>query len=164
MLYLAAILPLCSSTFIDNLAPRLDNKGAIMDSHDFAIHKVPGTPGYIMVSIAYGLCEEPAAKGCDQTSTHCGFQPNHTINVWTSPDLSSGSWELLTTAVSLANRPPGTIFRPDFIWNPHSQSIVLWFNWLNAVGVCAFFFFCGPLAPRPRPAPPPHPRPPRPAR
>lgn len=41
----------------------------------------------------------------------------------------------MTTAVSLANRPPGTIFRPDAIWNPVTQNVVLWYNWLNAQGV-----------------------------
>ena len=105
-----------------------------MDSHDFSLHKYPGLPGYVMVSIAYGSCKEPEAQGCDQTPDKCGFQLNHTINVWTSSDLSSGSWQLLTTAVSLANRPPGTIYRPDAIWNPHTQQVVLWYNWLYANG------------------------------
>ena len=131
----AASLCLCArATFIDNLAPRRDSAGAVMDSHDFSLRKYPGTAGYTMVSIAYGECREPASQGCDQTPDKCGFQPNHTINVWQSPDLSSGSWSLVTTAVSLDNRPPGTIYRPDAIWNPHSKSVVLWYNWLNAQG------------------------------
>lgn len=136
--YLASLvlsLGLCHGTFIDNLSPRLDNQGSIMDSHDFSIHKYPGTPGYTLVGISYGECKEPANKGCDQTADKCGFQPNHTINVFTSSDLSSGSWNHVTTAVSLDNRPPGTIFRPDAIWNPHTNNVVLWYNWLNAQGV-----------------------------
>ena len=122
------------ATFIDNLVPRRDTMGAIMDSHDFSIHKYPGTAGYTMVSIGYGECVEPAGHGCDSTPDHCGFQPNHTINVWSSLDLSSGSWSFVTTAVSVDNRPPGTIYRPDAIWNPHTQQVVLWYNWLNAAG------------------------------
>ena len=122
------------ATFIDNLVPRRDTTGAIMDSHDFSIHKFPGTTGYTMVSISYGECVEPAGHGCDSTPDHCGFQPNHTINVWSSADLSSGSWSFVTTAVSVDNRPPGTIYRPDAIWNPHTQQVVLWYNWLNAAG------------------------------
>jgi hypothetical protein len=47
------------ATFIDNLVPRRDMTGAIMDSHDFSIHKYPGTTGYTMVSIGYGECVEP---------------------------------------------------------------------------------------------------------
>ena len=131
---LLAALPPARATFIDNLVPRRDSTGAIMDSHDFSIHKYPGTSGYTMVSIGYGLCEEPKGLGCDSTPDHCGFQPNHTINVWSSPDLSSGSWTFVTTAVSVDNRPPGTIYRPDAIWNPHTNSVVLWYNWLNAAG------------------------------
>ena len=88
-----------------------------------------------MCSIAYGECKEPANQGCDETPDKCGFQPNHTINIWRSPDLSTGSWEFVTAAVTLENRPPGTIYRPDAIWNPHTNEVVLWFNWLNAEGV-----------------------------
>lgn len=124
-----------ASTFIDNTVPRLDISGAIMDSHDFSLHKYPNLPGYYLVSIAYGDCHEPAKQGCDQTPDKCGFQPNHTINVWHSNDLSSGTWTKVTTAVDLSNRPPGTIFRPDAVWNPNTNEVVLWYNWLNAQGV-----------------------------
>lgn len=118
---LASLLAAASSaTFINNLVPRLDSAGAIMDAHDFSMHKFPGL-GYVLTAISYGECFEPAGRGCDQTPDHCGFQPNHTINVWTSPDLSSGSWVHLTTAVDLANRPPGTIYRPDATWNPNTN-------------------------------------------
>ena len=132
---IASLFALATATFINNLAPRLDVNGQIMDSHDFSIHKYPGMLGYTMVSIAYGTCMEPANQGCDQTGDKCGFQPNHTINVWNSPDLSSGSWKHVTTAVDLSNRPPGTIYRPDGIWNPNTQEMVIWYNWLNSQGV-----------------------------
>jgi hypothetical protein len=124
-----------SATFINNLIPRRDVDGLIIDGHDFSLRKYPNRPGYTMCSIAYGECKEPANQGCDQTPDKCGFQPNHTINIWRSPDLSTGSWEFVTAAVTLENRPPGTIYRPDAIWNPHTNEVVLWFNWLNAQGV-----------------------------
>jgi len=38
---------------------------------------------------------EPANLGCDQTSDHCGFQLNHTVNAWRSRTLASGSWEFV---------------------------------------------------------------------
>lgn len=60
-------------TTINNLVPRLDNKGAIMDSHDFSLRLYPDGY-YYMTSVAYGGCTEPANLGCDQTSDHCGFQ------------------------------------------------------------------------------------------
>jgi hypothetical protein len=63
-----------------------------------------------------------------------------TINVWKSRDLSSGSWQFVTEAVGEANRVDGTIFRPDGIWNPNTQEVVLWYNWLNAAGQYMGFF------------------------
>jgi hypothetical protein len=53
-----------------------------------------------MHAMSYGLCEEPAGQGCDQTPDHCGFLPDHNISIWSSPDLSSGSWEYVGNAVS----------------------------------------------------------------
>jgi hypothetical protein len=137
---LAVLLPsLAASTFFDNLAPRLDNTGAIMDSHDFSLRTYPGDPSfYYMTSIAYGTCKEPAGKGCDQTADHCGFQFNHSINVWKSADLSSGSWQFVAEAVSEAQRVDGTIFRPDGIWNPHTSQWVLYYNAPNYVGYSAY--------------------------
>ena len=105
---------------------------------DFSLRKVPGDNNYYMTSIGYGLCKEPIGFGCDQTSDHCGFQPNHTINVWKSADLSSGSWQFVTEAVSEAQRVSGTIFRPDGIWNPNTATWVLWYNAPNYVGYSAY--------------------------
>lgn len=136
---LAALIPtLCGATFFNNNVPRLDNTGQIMDSHDFSLRKVPNDPFYYMTSIAYGTCMEPTGYGCDQTPDKCGFQANHTINVWKSRDLSSGSWEFVTEAVSEAQRVSGTIFRPDGIWNPNTNTWVLWYNAPNYVGYSAY--------------------------
>jgi hypothetical protein len=124
---------------INNMAPRLDNTGAIMDSHDFSLHKYPGDPShYYMTSIAYGTCKEPTGQGCDQTKDHCGFQFNHSIRVWRSADLSSGSWEFVTEAVSEAQRVDGTIFRPDGIWNPNTNTWVLYYNAPDYAGYSAY--------------------------
>ena len=126
------------ATFFDNMSPRRDNTGAIMDSHDFSLRRIPNDPNYYMTSISYGLCKEPAKLGCDQTADHCGFQPNHTINVWKSADLSSGSWEFVTTAISEKQRVDGTIFRPDGIWNPNTNTWVIWYNAPNYAGYSAY--------------------------
>lgn len=107
-----------------------------MDSHDFSLRKLGDT--YYMTSIAYGLCMEPKGLGCDQTADHCGFQPNHTINVWSSKTLASGSWEFVTQAIDEAQRVPGTIFRPDGIWNPATSTWVLWYNAPDYQGYTAY--------------------------
>lgn len=43
------------SITINNLEPRLDNNGNIMDSHDFSLHLYPDGY-YYMTSVAYGPC------------------------------------------------------------------------------------------------------------
>lgn len=69
----AAACVVCTPTTINNLVPRLDNKGNIMDSHDFSLYLYPD--GYFyLTSVAYGGCTEPANLGCDQTPDKCGFQ------------------------------------------------------------------------------------------
>ena len=107
-----------ATTTIDNLSPRRDITGAVMDAHDFSLHRVPGDAHYYMTAIAYGGCMEPKARGCDGTPDDCGFQQNHTINVWRSLDLSSGSWELVTSILE-AQRPPGLFYR-EFALRDHA--------------------------------------------
>lgn len=112
---------------IRNDQPRLDVNGQIMDSHDCTVRQLAnGT--YIMHSIEYGLCVAPTGQGCDSTPDHCGFRDTHNISVWTSPDLTSGSWTWAGYAFPLAARPASLIFRPDAIYNPNTGLWVLYYN------------------------------------
>lgn len=112
---------------IRNDAPRLDVTGTIMDAHDCSIRVLPnGT--YVMHAIEYGLCVAPTGQGCDATPDHCGFRDNHNVTVWTSPNLTSGSWTRVGDAFPLAARPAGLIFRPDAIYNPNTGLWVLYYN------------------------------------
>jgi hypothetical protein len=114
-------------TSIRNDEPRLDATSTIMDAHDMSLRLLPdGT--YVMHAIEYGLCEAPTDMGCDGTADHCGFRQNHNVTVWTSPDLSSGSWRLHGYAFDLSARPPGLLFRPDAIFNPNTNLWVLFYN------------------------------------
>lgn len=126
----------CSATFINNDSPRYDADGFIMDAHDFTLSKYPGreADGYYLVAVSYGGCREPTGMGCDQTSDKCGFQYNHTVNVWRSPDLSSGSWQFVSTAITPDMRKEGTLYRPDATWNPNTGKVVLWFNMVTPGG------------------------------
>jgi hypothetical protein len=112
---------------IRNDLPRLDTTGAIMDAHDMSLRLLPDGR-YVMHAIEYGLCVAPAGKGCDQTPDHCGFRDTHNVTVWTSPDLTSGSWTREGYAFPLAARPAGLIFRPDAIFNPNTGLWVLYYN------------------------------------
>lgn len=133
----AALALLASATYIDNTRPRQDVDGVILDSHDFSLFKYPEHEGYWLFSVAYGGCREPANQGCDQTEDKCGFQQNHTVNVWTSPDLSSGSWRFVAEAVSPTMRPAGTVYRPKAVWNPNTREVVAWHNYVHPDGAYA---------------------------
>jgi hypothetical protein len=119
---------------INNTAPRLDDGGAILDGHDGTILRVGGAGPYWLLTLAYGGCQEPAAQGCDQTPDHCGFRLDHNISLYTSADLSSGSWKFVRHAIEVAQRPSGTVFRPDLVFNPNTHKFVLWWNWVAANG------------------------------
>lgn len=125
-----AIAPVNAATrsvVINNTAPRLDDTGQIIDGHDLMIRQLPdGT--YIMYTNEYGLCRAPLNYGCDQTADHCGFRGNHNVTIWTSPDLSSGSWTYRGLAFNYTDRPAGILYRPDALYNNHTGLWVLWFN------------------------------------
>lgn len=118
---------------INNTSPRLDVNGNIVDGHDLSLRVLPdGT--YLATTIEYGLCVAPTGQGCDQTPDHCGLRSNHNITIWSSPDLTSGSWTKHGDAFPLSSRPPGLIFRPDAIFNPNTQLWVLWYNYAGVGG------------------------------
>ena len=112
----------------NNLALMLDASGAILDAHDQSMRRFSPTGPYYRHAVAYGGCLEPAGQGCERTAENCGFQQNHSINVWRSADLSSGSWVLASVALSPAQRPPGVVFRPSAIYNANTGTVVLGWN------------------------------------
>lgn len=138
MLLMAAGLGLSArATFIDNTKPRLDSTGAILDGHDCTLQKltVDGVTRYWLTTVQYGTCLEPNGMGCNtSTVDHCGFRPDHNITIWTSTDLSSGSWEYVGLALKWTDRPAGTIFRPDLSFVKSTGTYVLWWNWVAKNG------------------------------
>jgi hypothetical protein len=63
---------------------------------------------------------------------HCGFQLNHSISLFTSPNLSqNGSWAFIRDILPVGGgRPEAVYFRPQVIFNPRTG---LWVLWVNAV-------------------------------
>ncbi len=41
-------------------------------------------------------------------ASKCGFQMDHNISIWSSPNLTSGSWSYVGNAINVADRPAGT--------------------------------------------------------
>jgi hypothetical protein len=53
---------------INNLKPRYDINGAIIDAHDGSIQQFEKNGLYYMHAMQYGLCQEPPNYGCDGVS------------------------------------------------------------------------------------------------
>jgi hypothetical protein len=46
-------------------------------------------------------------------ASKCGFQMDHNISIWSSPNLTSGSWSYVGNAINVADRPAGILFSYD---------------------------------------------------
>lgn len=53
---------------INNLQPRFDINGMIVDAHDGSIQQFEKDGLYYAHAMQYGLCEEPPNYGCDGVS------------------------------------------------------------------------------------------------
>ena len=98
-----------------NVEPRRNASGSIINAHDGTTRRYggPGSPFYYH-SIGYPACGEPGKiSGCNQ----CIFSARNSIDVWRSPDLSSGSWEKVSTAFPSASAgfPNCTYFRAQAV-------------------------------------------------
>ena len=128
---------------IDNTQPRLGTDGAIINSHDGTIRWLEGrwwvhAASYGADPGGAGLCDDPPHTGCEQTEDACGFHPNHNVSVFSSPDLSSGSWTGHADALRCAELPDCKIlYRPHLVWNPTTKLYVLFYNYVtqSQVGV-----------------------------
>ena len=91
-----------------------------------------GSPFYYH-SVGYPHCNETGGiNGCND----CIFSQKNSLDVWSSPDLSSGSWTLVSTVFpnAAAGLPTCTYFRSQAVFNPATKKYVLW---ANAVGCVA---------------------------
>ena len=83
--------------------------------------------------MGYPHCNETGeVNGCNG----CIFGRANTLDVWSSPDLSSGSWARVSTVYpsAAAGLPTCTYFRSQAVFNPATKKYVLW---ANAVGCAA---------------------------
>jgi hypothetical protein len=112
-----------------NVLPRRDTSGAIMNAHDGTTRRYGSgalNPFYYTAMGYPGFCNETGKiNGC----TSCIYGYNNTITVWSSPDLSSGSWEVVSSVYpGSAGFPLCTYFRSQAVYNPSTQLHVLWVN------------------------------------
>lgn len=93
-------------------------------------------------AVSYGLCEAPTPLGCDSTPDKCGFQQDHNVTIWRSPDLVN--WTYVGLALEWTARLPGVLFRPSVVWNPHTRLFVLWVNLDRGNGTHGYHTFTAP--------------------
>jgi beta-xylosidase len=102
-------VPGVETVTINNIEPRRDVSGQIIDAHDGCLQLFKGR--FYLYGTAYG--------------TNDGFGVNNRFRVYSSPDLEH--WTL--GGDLLKRKPDGICFRPCVVFNPHTHQYVLWFNW-----------------------------------
>ena len=133
--------PAPRTTRLSNALYRRSDASLPFDAHDGSTRQFERGGPYYYHAMGYGTCAENgrhAEGGCGQTS-------NNTVGVWRSTDLSSGSWELLSsfrpsataTTVRRAGRNGGgdaaawpncTYFRSHALYSAATGRYVLWLN------------------------------------
>ncbi len=97
------------SVTINNVEPRRDVAGEIVDAHDGCLQFFAGR--YYLYGTAYGKT--------------AGFSINNRFRVYSSPDLQHWTFE----GELLREPPDGVYYRPYVVFNPHTHKYVLWYNW-----------------------------------
>jgi hypothetical protein len=135
---LAALLPATASAIlVNNTAPTLDSTGAILDCADSSY--VYTSSRWFAVCLSYGSCVAPVPLGCTVMPDDCGHRLDHNVSIFSSPDLSSGSWVFERLAFDISERPFGILYRPHVVFNAATNMWVLWCNIFN-VGVFQGYF------------------------
>ena len=137
---LHALLALCLYTNgitvnISNVEPRRDVLNQLMDVHDGNIIRVDSTyyyygMGYLNCTEETGIIPPFNCPGIYQAFGACGFRLDHAVNIYSSKDLVSWTYE--GDALPQASRPSGVYFRPKVIYNANTNEYVLWVNVLAA--------------------------------
>lgn len=111
---------------ISNVDPRMNADSEILSAHDGNLVQFAPGGDFHLFGMSYGSCQ---AQGCG--SGDCGFQDTHNITLYTSPDLSQGSWRFQANILPLGARPQGIYYRPKVVFNAKTGLYVLWVNWLS---------------------------------
>lgn len=108
---------------ISNIAPRLDTAGRVVNAHDGSLLLAPDGRFYLF-GTHYLSCDE-GSVGCANKS--CGWFGN-TYAVYSSSDLSSGSWVLESANIlpaMAADNDKVAYFEPNVLYNVATATFVL---------------------------------------
>jgi hypothetical protein len=117
---------------VNNSLPLTDASGAILDCAD-GTYTYSGGRWYAHC-VSYGLCVAPLPLGCSPTPDDCGARLDHNVSVFSSPDLSAGSWTFEGLALAASARRRGILYRPHVVYSAQSRQWVLWAN-VHEIGV-----------------------------
>jgi hypothetical protein len=125
--------PATVNVTISNALPRLDVHGEIVNAHDGTIRFYEGFWWLHAASYGAGDCADPPHQGCERyKGGDCGFQRNHNVSVWRSPNLQSGTWEHIGEAVQCTLLPDcGILYRPHMVYNPNTKLYVVFYNYVT---------------------------------
>lgn len=137
LLLVSLLLSSVSSVLVNNTAPTLDSTGAILDCADSTYTFTQGR--WYAVCVSYGSCVAPVPLGCTVMPDACGHRLDHNVSIFSSPDLSSGSWVFERLAFAYTERPRGILYRPHVVYNSATALWVLWANIFD-VGVFQGYF------------------------
>ena len=148
VLALAPLMAVAEAVTLRNDVPRLDTDGEIIGAGDGCITYDPDTARYYLWGMRYEPCPEPDDKcyagdhgigPCQQWATVpvgecCGWR-NMTIAVYSSSDLTSGSWRkeglnvlpIMTESDSPFNSNHGAYFEACGAYNRRTGFWTLWY-------------------------------------
>merc|ERR1719272_1469742 len=107
-----------------NSAPLRTTANQLMDAHDGNTMQLEDG-SFVRFAMGYGTCLEDG----DKANGGCGQLSNNTVGVWTSPDLSSGSWALSQSFTpTTAGWPLCTYFRVHTLRRTIDNQWVMWLN------------------------------------
>jgi hypothetical protein len=112
---------------VDNARPRVDEHGAIVDSHDAGPFQLNGTRGIYWLGLSYGAVPLQRPSGCKYgpSSGKAGFRSDHNVTLHWAASLTSSMWEFKASLMPVADRPEGIYWRPRLLQRPDG-SFVLW--------------------------------------
>jgi hypothetical protein len=106
---LASDLPRFKKLNIDNLQPRRDQHGVILDAHDGCLKYFDGR--YYLYGTAYG--------------NSAGYSINNRFRVYSSKNLKNWRFD----GELLESPPDGVYYRPYVVYNASTRKYDLWYNW-----------------------------------
>eukprot|EP01084_Bolivina_argentea_P048567 89468_1 len=111
---------------IDNTKAMLDVDGNVMNVHEGHIVRWKTNGLFYFYGMQYELCNDSNIT-CGPEGV-CGWTTDHNITVYTSSDLSSGSWkyEGRIFDTTTQGRPYGVYFRMFIFYNEMNAKYVLW--------------------------------------